>query len=1145
MKHIVFLMRKGKKYEKARKKAGKKKYKSGLIQLYTSITDREKLGKILHRLKEDFPNCKIVGATTAGEIANAKMYENEVVISLSLFEKSYIKTHYTPTITQKSGIKIADAICNNDTKALILLSEGLQGEDYQGFIQGIKQHHPDILVAGGLAGDSFKMKRTFVIEGEHIYDKGCVAVSFGGKKLYADSRYNLNWYSVGKEFTITKAQGKAIEEIDGENALKLFKKYLGPHIFEHDISSLPDFQFLYKDGSTVISRTPMRIDGNKIIFAAPIQEGQRVRFGFSNAASVISGANEIASKLRHKPAEAIYIFSCIARKILLGEVLENEFKAFENVAPTAGFFTYGEFYSTSADNALLNCTTTILTLSEAQKPSAKKGKRVPERSRTKDSLTFKALTNFIEQTSNELNSNIHLLQQYKELVDKAFLVVKIDVEGNITYINDNLCKVSHCDKQQSPVRREDLIKMDDEILKEIRETLKEGHIWRGQLLNVTIGEKRFFIDTTIMPIYNELLNIEEYIAIGQDITEQLMAKEKLKAKNRFIQAIFNNQESILISTSKAKGLVAVNKKFFEYFDFASYEDFKARHSCICELFKRESGYINAIDHPNWMELIASNPGKDYKVKMQTRHGERIFRIKINLIENEYIINLDDITSLENAIEKAHQSERSKSAFLASMSHEIRTPLNGIIGFAELLKKELDNPQSYKYADIIHKSSQMLLHIVNDILDYSKIESGQMQLHLECCNLKEELESAALTFASLTESKDIAYEIEIDPAIPDYLLCDSQRIKQIINNLLSNAVKFTPQHGSIVFRVTLQKRKKGTARVLFSVQDSGIGISSEKQKHIFKPFSQADETIDRKYGGTGLGLAISSQFLSLMGSSMQLKSQEGVGSHFYFTLDLQITQPPAKLQNDFEKLPATSKTNKVLIVEDNRTNQLLLSILLEERGIPFDTANNGKQALNKIAKDDYALVLMDINMPVLDGLSTIKRLRKKGFTKPIVSLSANVMESDIEEFKKAGADDYLHKPILPDKLDAILHKYLDASFHTDESNDRQKKQQNSLLKRLKEHFSLLNDEAIKKLLASFEESTNELLQKLDSEALDYKTAHTIKGLAANFGFDSLASLAAQAEEAAKASNKQELQQLRRALQEELAEVLKQFEGDEDA
>ncbi len=1127
MKHLTFLLEDDHAYAKAKKKAAKKKYSAVLLQLYTSLLDAKKIKKILKKLQKDFPKAIIVGATTAGEISHAKIYKNNSVISLSLFRHTHVRSLYTSTTDALHAKEIASSLFRPDTKAAVILSEGLYGEDYEGFIHTLHDTRPDVLIAGGLAADTFKLKQSYVFKGSSLYDKGSVVIAFSGKKLYADNRYNLNWYAVGKEFTITKAHGKTIEEIDGQNAYTLFKQYLGKDIFDKKQIALPDFQLLYKEGSTVISRTPMKTSHKAIRFAAPIKEGQKVRFGFSNAASVISGANEISSVVAQHPAQAIYIFSCIARKMLLGEVLENEFRAFEAIAPTAGFFTYGEFYSTGDSNALLNCTTTMLILSE--KKQKKKPTPLPKtlRNKTQDNLTFKALTHFIQQTSSELDSNIKLLEQYKEIVDEAFIVVKTDTQGRITYINDNFCKLSGCQTKKMNGKIYSLLSPDKThpLSKEILQTLKKGGIWRGQVIENSLDGSTHYLDTTIMPILDETLQVQEYIAVFRDVTQEVLSKKRLKESKRFIRAVFDNQDSILISTSKAHKTKMINQKFFDYFDFEGFEEYRSRHECIGELFLKEEGYVHPDTHPNWLEMLAKSDKTDYKVKMKTRNGDiRTFSIKVGVVEEEYIINLHDITTLEEAVRKANQSEKAKSRFLANMSHEIRTPLNGILGFIELLEEEKDENKRKEYVEIIKKSGTLLLHIVNDILDFSKIESGEIQLQLQSARLKEELSSIALNFVSIAHAKQLQYHIRIDERLPSYLVCDIQRLKQVVANLLGNAIKFTPEHGEVLFEVNLVSSSAAHAELFFRIKDSGIGIPKEKQELIFQPFAQADDSIDKRYGGTGLGLSICNQYLSLMGSKLELVSKEGVGSDFFFTLTLPIAKPSDVQSLPTEpSLPLPQGGHRVLIAEDNETNRMLISIMLKKKGIVFDTAKNGKEALIKAQKHDYDLIFMDINMPVLDGLEAIKKLRQSGYEKPIVTLSANVIQSDTEAFEKAGADDTLHKPIDSKKLENILRRYL-----------KEERSSKMLMKRLLDHFSFLDEDALLRLLGSFEESASELLQKLQKEPLDYRIAHTVKGLAANFLFHELAAVALKAEEAAKKEQKERLQQLKG----ELVKVLQQ-------
>ncbi len=1254
MKHISFLYNDKQAYKQAKKEFTKAKYKSKLIQFFCGNISLEKIEKKLHKLHKDFPDAIIVGATTAGEISHGKMYENEDVVSLSLFKKTKLKAVYKEEINHQSAHATAKALCTKETKAMVVLSEGLYGEDYESYLHGIKELHPNIILSGGLAGDNFALKETFVFFGTQVYKKGVVAVSFSGKKLFASNKYNLNWIPIGKEFRVTEVEHNIVKKIDDIPAVDFFKKYLGEEVIKKNDVVLPNFQLLFHEGSTTVARTPLAIEGKSFVFAAPLQQGQKVQFGFSNESMVIDGALALQDALGKYPAEAIYIFSCIARKTLLGKVLEKEFGSFEKIAPTTGFFTYGEFYSTDAKDVLLNCTTTVLVLSESKK--IKKIHTQTAKQRTLDTITFDVLSHFIKQTSKELHLNNKLMNQYKDAVDASLIVSKTDTKGYITYVNDNFCAISKYKEEELLGQNHNIVR-DPEVssftFQKMWQTIQSKKVWKGKFSNKAKDGTIYYVDATIMPIFDEAGEIEEYIAIRQDVTKQVLANKRMREKEKLIRAIFDNQDSIVIQTTKTEGMLDVNKKLFDYFDYKSFDDFKSKHQCICDLFLDEEGYVNPKKYPNWLDDIASDENHDYKVKMRTKTGAvHTFTIKIKKIDNEYIINLYDITKLERALLKAYSSERAKATFLANMSHEIRTPLNGILGFTDLLvKKDLDK-DTKRYIDIIHKSGQTLLNVVNDILDFSKLESGELNLYETEANLFEEMEVAVSTFASVAKKKKINYYVYIDTNIPKKLKCDVQRLKQVINNLISNAIKFTPQNGEVRVRIELKKLQDKHATLHFSVQDSGIGIAADKMKTIFEAFSQADNSISREFGGTGLGLAISNQYINMMGSQIEVRSEESKGSEFFFDVTFEVLDERASLQQKldissvnivimntyngvacemnkivytyldawncgykevdtleaidasvdilivcsklfdkatceetlqrfehlqliyiegvedtfscehkrfyrieqpmtgsvlFDKLISLMDTSineysqqslqeqntqhlydgDVLVAEDNETNQMLIAIFLDERGLRYKIVANGQEAVDELLHKEYDLTFMDINMPVLDGIGATKILRENGYTKPIVSLSANVIESDTKAFREAGMDDTLNKPIIPQELDAILEKYL-SSCTPQEEDIFEIPSIDEIAQNL-----MLEDAVVKKLLGSLVQTFEETLKELEDGKLTKEILHKIKGVSGNMRFTQLytycGDLEDKFEELAEQERKQIAQKLHHHLQ----------------
>ncbi|XCN71378.1 MAG: chemotaxis protein CheB [Candidatus Electrothrix aestuarii] len=383
-------------------------------------------------------------------------------------------------------------------------------------------------------------------------------------------------------------------------------------------------------------------------------------------------------------------------------------------------------------------------------------------------------------------------------------------------------------------------------------------------------------------------------------------------------------------------------------------------------------------------------------------------------------------ALRSAKEVAEQASRAKTLFLANMSHEIRTPMNVIIGMNKLIRETELTPRQREYVEIVYRSSQILFALIEDILDFSKIEAGKVELESILFHPGELIHKTADMLRVEAENKGLLLVCNIADDIPLSVKGDPTRFYQVIMNLVNNAIKFT-EHGQITIQASLEKETEQQVTLLFSVQDSGIGIPLDRIQELFQPFSQIDPSTTRKFGGTGLGLAITSSIIHMMGGTIEVKSTPGKGAIFLCTISfdkvaLEEQEHAARLQEEKDAAqPPQLAGLKGLLVEDNLFNQKLAHILLEKMAISVKSAYNGKEAINAIYEGEYDFVLMDIQMPIMDGLEATRILRAEGINLPIIALTANATAKDRADCLAAGMNDYLSKPIDEEKLREIIFR----------------------------------------------------------------------------------------------------------------------------
>lgn len=605
------------------------------------------------------------------------------------------------------------------------------------------------------------------------------------------------------------------------------------------------------------------------------------------------------------------------------------------------------------------------------------------------------------------------------------------------YLGNNLKNLLGYKSHEVPNHPEAFIKLihpeDQARIRQLMEEHLEGktNIYEAEYRMVHKDGSIKWILTRGTAFRNEDGEVYRMAGSDMDITDRKMAEVEVLSTRQQLQYLFDNLEAVFLSMDPVHQKIIQISPSIEKLLECSLDDIEMNY----EFWK---SFLHQEDLHLMQELISQlvdTLQQNVELRIHTATGQQKWisaDITTTLDKDNVPIRYDCIvtditerkkqTEVIQAKELAERALHFKTEFLASMSHEIRTPMNGIVGMTELLMDTSLNNQQIEFIQTIQRSSKSLLAIINEILDLSKLEAGKMSVKPNIFNIHKLIQQVKDLFIPVIRDKEVNLKIEIEPEVPEFINADETKVNQVMTNLVSNAAKFT-EEGTI--RIRLLKDQENFLKV--EVIDTGAGIDKEDMNKLFQKFTQLNTPTKRKYAGTGLGLTICQHLVTLMEGEIKVASEKHKGSNFNFTFRYENVDQTKHLDQFFKSPEKENKPQQinahVLVVEDNTVNQQVVSLMLKKFGCTTDIAKNGIEALNKVKEEKYDLILMDIQMPLMDGMEATMILKTKyQDVPPIIGLSANAMEGDAEKYIKDGMDDYLAKPITSDQLIKKLQKW---------------------------------------------------------------------------------------------------------------------------